>query len=125
VGKVCSDLPSLVKLVLQQFCIKQQPIPINFSFNDMCQGFLKWREGTTTSSSGKHLGMYPSIIRTMQSSSELKEDLQLAKTSTTCLKLQHALMTTAINHCHTYTRWKTVHNFLLEKTSGIPQITKL
>jgi hypothetical protein len=34
-------------------------------------------------------------------------------------------MTIAIQHCHTYTRWKTVHNFLLEKITGLPLITKI
>jgi len=31
----------------------------------------------------------------------------------------------AIQHCHTYDRWRTIWNLFLEKDIGVPQITKL
>jgi hypothetical protein len=34
-------------------------------------------------------------------------------------------MSLAIQHCHTYTRWLIVHNFLLEKIPGYPLLEKL
>jgi hypothetical protein len=34
-------------------------------------------------------------------------------------------MNIAIHQCHKFYRWKTVHNFLLEKTPGLPLISKL
>jgi hypothetical protein len=114
-----------VNILLKQFKSNTQPIPTTFTFHDMCNGFMKWCESTTTSPSGKHLGLYRSLIRIMYLQSNDKNDLQLIKTATECLTIQHLLMTMAINHCHTYPRWKLVHNFLLEKTPGFPLITKL
>jgi hypothetical protein len=35
------------------------------------------------------------------------------------------LMSLAIQHCHTYTRWRTVYNFPLEKIPGYPLLEKL
>jgi hypothetical protein len=34
-------------------------------------------------------------------------------------------MQLAIRHCHTFERWKVVHNFLLEKIPGYPLLEKL
>jgi Reverse transcriptase (RNA-dependent DNA polymerase) len=34
-------------------------------------------------------------------------------------------MTLAIHHSHTYKQWSVVHNFLIEKTPGLPRIDKL
>jgi hypothetical protein len=42
-----------------------------------------------------------------------------------CLQIQHLLMTLAIKHCHTFQRWRIVHNFLLEKIPGYPLLEKL
>jgi len=31
----------------------------------------------------------------------------------------------AVQHCHTYDRWRTIWNFFIEKEIGVPLITKL
>jgi hypothetical protein len=90
----------------------------------MCRGSLKWRESTTTSPSGKHLSIYQALIKTMYSQSDPTSD-SLSQTAYECLLILHKLMVLAIQHCHTYKRWTTVHNFLLEKTPGFPLLNKL
>jgi hypothetical protein len=42
-----------------------------------------------------------------------------------CLQVQYLLMKLSVIHCHTYNRWKIVHNFLLEKIPGYPLLEKL
>jgi hypothetical protein len=100
----------------------------------MCQGFRKWREQTTTSPSNKHLGIYKSLLNAMKYNIYTKHEtihqLQYGShintpTAETALQIQHSLMTLAIQHCHTYHRWKIVHNFMLEKIPGVPLLHKL
>jgi hypothetical protein len=93
------------------------------SLNDMCNGFHKWREGTTTSPSGKHLGIYKALVnvrkynilttKEKQSATDISPDRETITCQ--CLQIQHLLMTLAVQHGHTYQRWRIVHNFLLEK----------
>jgi hypothetical protein len=117
-GNVSPNLPKFVKLLLQQFKkTDHKPIDIPFTFEDMCKGFLKWRERTTTSPSGKHLGIYKSLIKSFYHHQESStESNQIThNVANDCLQIQHLLMQLAIHHCYTFSRWKKVHNFLLEK----------
>jgi len=41
------------------------------------------------------------------------------------LKLIHQLLCMAVQHCHTYERWRTIWNLFLEKEIGVLRITKL
>jgi len=41
------------------------------------------------------------------------------------LRLIHQLLSMAVQHCHTYDRWRTMWNFFSEKEIGVLMITKL
>jgi hypothetical protein len=71
--------------------------------------------------------MNRALIQTMQAHSELLsvEQKILYATAHARLQIQHLMMHMAIQHCHAYKMWKSVHNFLLEKNPGIPLITNL
>jgi hypothetical protein len=112
----------------------RDPISLTFTFNDMCQGFRKWREQTTTSPSNKHLGIYKSLLNAMKyqlyTQNETINQLQYGSLinppiAELALQIQHSLMTMAIQQCHTYQRWTIVHNFMLEKIHGIPLLNNL
>jgi hypothetical protein len=109
------------------------------SFNDMCIGFAKWRESTTTSPSNKHLGIYKSMINArkfnirtnietinqIEYSNNIDQHQSPIPIAETTLHIQYLLMQLAVTHCHTYKRWQVVHNFLIEKTPGLPLLNKL
>jgi hypothetical protein len=61
-GKVPDGLPKITTLLLKQLQKVREPIPLTFTIQDMCNGFSKWRECTTTSPSNKHLGIYKALI---------------------------------------------------------------
>lgn len=42
--------------------LEQNPIPLEISSDDIIKGFKSWRETTTTSPSGRHLGRYKALI---------------------------------------------------------------
>jgi hypothetical protein len=128
-GKIPPGLPNITTLLLQKLQRVREPISLEFSFHDMCQGFSRWREKTTTSPSNKHLGLYRALItadKYLSTSSNANEpNSSKIFTPNKCLQIQHLLMTLAVQHCHTYQRWKIVHNLLIEKIPGVPRIDKL
>jgi hypothetical protein len=99
------------------------------TFEDMCNGFSKWREQTTTSPSNKHLGIYKSLLNavkfkiytTKETNNAIEYSNQIYQhqitpintipIAETTLKIQFYLMTLAVKHCHTYKRWQIVHKF--------------
>jgi hypothetical protein len=98
----------------------------------MINGFHKWRENTTTSPSGKHLGIYRTLTKMYKSTppqvGHIKESQIHRKnydTALLALKIQHLLINLAIQHNHTYDRWLVIHNFFLEKMPGQPYLDKL
>jgi hypothetical protein len=96
----------------------------------MIAGFQKWKESTTTSPSGKHLGFYKSIITAHKYNVITIHEANNPtpgndSIATKLLNIQHMLINLAVAHCHTYERWKTVHNFFLEKIPGNPLVEKL
>jgi hypothetical protein len=98
----------------------------------MIYGFAHWRDKTTTSPSGKHLGLYKAIVNAHKFKLQVKadkntitSDIQSELFVTKVLQLQNYIINIAIKHHHTLERWKTVHNCFLEKIPGKPLIDKL
>ncbi len=138
------DFPSLevshhAKLLLQhQKAWKQQHL-LRFhtlTFDDMISGFWKWPERTSTSPSGRHLGIYKSLSKDANRLQRCKQPPMKQPTATTpaqqpvydgknMLKLIHQLLCMAVQHCHTFDWWRTIWNLFLEKEIGVPKITKL
>jgi hypothetical protein len=124
-----SDMPENVAAILSELKQVRKTLPSTMSFNDMIQGFTKWRESTTTSPSGKQLGIYKAMIHyhnyaTLQAKKPTS-DKQLSAIATTALHIQHNLINLVIQHTHTFQRWQQVRNFFIEKTQGKPYIHKL
>ena len=56
------DTTEAAKDILLYLTRKQAtPIPKDVTMHDMKQGFKKWKEETSTSPSGRHLGIYKAI----------------------------------------------------------------
>jgi hypothetical protein len=135
-GTIPSNLTKHTKMILTHLQRIRQPMQLSLTFNDMCTGFSKWREQTATSPSNKHLGIYKSLTNARkyniftayeeEQEFEYNQSNQLQQpTAETALQIQYQLMTLAIRECHTYNRWKTVHNFFIEKIPGTPLLDKL
>ncbi|KAI2499411.1 hypothetical protein MHU86_15056 [Fragilaria crotonensis] len=76
--------------------------------DDVKYGFGKWKESTSTSPSGRHLGHYKAIVR----------DECLLKCMTQFLHV-------VINRGITMTRWCNAVSIMIEKDAGVPKITRL
>jgi len=85
-------------------------------------GFKKWPERTTTSPSGRHLGVYKSLLkdRHMEKPGEVPKPKGI--------DIMHdifRLLVLSIKHTHTYQWWRTIWNMYLEKDPGQPKIHRL
>jgi hypothetical protein len=96
---------------LQQFKRSRPPLSDQFPTDDIINGFKKWKEKTTTSPSGLHLGIYRLIIKGLTDT-----DTKLVNTSTELIQIISKLIQLAIRECHTYQRWQIMLNNL-----GCPQ----
>jgi hypothetical protein len=105
---------------LKQFARSRDTLSEQFPTDDIIKGFKKWKEKTTTSPSGLHLGIYKSIIK-----GTTHQDTNLANTADHIIQIISKLIQIAIRECHTYARWQTIHNFTIEKIPGYPLISKL
>jgi hypothetical protein len=82
------------------------------------QGFRKWRESTSTSPSGCHLGLRK--IAAMPSADEETE-----KQRVDILQIQTNVINLPLQHGFSPRRWQTVVNAMLEKIPGRPMLHKL
>lgn len=62
-GTVPSVESMSVQLLLNELNDQPPTISSNYDFEDMISGFANWKEQTTTSPSGKHLGIYKTLVK--------------------------------------------------------------
>jgi hypothetical protein len=114
------------RAILRELTPVRPSVPHKLSFNAMITGLSKWRDSTTTSPSGKHLGVYKSLVqyyRHTQQAIGRANTLQRPPHSDIALpalKIQHFIINLAIAHTHTLQRWQVVHIFFIEKTAREP-----
>jgi len=112
-------------------------------YDDLMLGLRKWKERTTTSPSGRHLGIYKALLKDdhrpkkKKTSGATKTPVppKTGSTVTTTpaperngadvMKMIHKLLVMAVRHCHTFDRWTKIWNLFIEKDIGNPQIDRL
>jgi Reverse transcriptase (RNA-dependent DNA polymerase) len=115
--------PKYVKYLLDKLSdgnhLKQ--ISNEISFEEFCSGLNKWRERTTTSPSGRHLGHYKILLRLPV----YNDSLYRVNLSTKILHLyyQIAISTTQIGQ--PIDRWTNVTTCMIEKVKNMPRVDKL
>ena len=140
-GVIPDDLPNELKLLFRELNANMQPIELDFTFEDMIDGFAHWKEQTTTSPSGRHLSFYKALVNAhrckLKTTVEeaLEEQAKMNGTpspfatkhllNTNILQIINNVINIAVKHSIVIPRWTTVHNFFLEKIPGQPLIDKL
>ena len=119
------ELGDLTDLLLKHLSSKTpiDLLPPQISEADMQKKFSIWKESTSTSPSGRHLGHYRSLLPT-----ELPEDPQSTDMNTYRAKLMamhHSVINLALKNGKSYTRWQKVVNVMIEKDPGNPKIHRL
>jgi len=104
------------------------PSSANFThpleYDALMDGFRKWPERTTTSPSGRHLGIYKSLLKD-KPPTDPPADLPPRTYGQDVMHYVYRLLQLALRHTHVFERWRTVWNMYLEKKPGNPQIDLL
>jgi hypothetical protein len=101
------------------------------SFEEFIAGFLHWNEQTSTSPSGRHLGLYGALVTAYcNSSGEFTDqsDTYEATTqemATQILSMIHGLASSAARHGYYLHRWVQVVNVMIYKKPGCIELDRL
>lgn len=103
---------------------KRQPIYHDLiSFESFTSAIKKWRESTSTSPSGRHLGHYKSLLSIDSYASKYTEESP--DPGSDILQVLYHIATSAFNSGQSLERWKQVTTCMIEKIPGEPRINKL
>jgi hypothetical protein len=126
-----SELTHLQQLLLQH-CKREfdpgppdaQSIPAIIT-TEWKRRIRRWKESTTTSPSGLHLGHARALISQHSHDPNSPEGKQLSKIQDGLIQAQVSLLNYSITHGHAYARWKNVVNVMIEKDLGDVHIHRL
>ena len=87
--------------------------------------FRVWRESTSTSPSGRHLGHYKALVVTIDRSLKEEEREELRNIQEAITKCYVHMINYAIKHKYSLERWKTIVNMMIYKEPGNVKIHRL
>lgn len=129
-GEYSKDLPNPTCKLLIESCRAQttlDDIPAELNMLEFKSKIKTWRESTTTSPSGRHLGRYKSLFATGEPTPAI------SNTETNTLQTQQetiaSCILSVINYCirhkHVLARWKTIVNVMIFKEPSNYKIHRL
>ena len=127
------DIPNLARKILDKLRPHHnEPPPANSEITpkDLIAAFTAWKEKTSTSPAGTHLGHYKVWLRNYMSNDEAKEEGKGEgnphMTAEEYFNIQAKKLNLAISLAHPLKRWKKVHMLLLPKDdNAIPNINRM
>ena len=103
---------------------RETTIKIDLTKEDMMNRYRKWKEKTTTSPSGRHLGHFHALFRPFSSDNDAeKEEIEDMRSTIICL--HHTMLRIATDNSFVYDRWKTIVTQMIEKDKGSPKLYRL
>jgi hypothetical protein len=90
----------------------------------MMEKYKRWKERTSTSPSGRHLGHFHALFRPLKAKND-EEREQLEGMCSDIIEMHALMLQTAYDNEHVYKRWKYILTCMLGKDSGIPRIHRL
>jgi hypothetical protein len=119
------DITSTSTKILQSCQRRLADIPPGLDPTEMKRAYRAWRESTSTSPSGRHLGHYHALLKPDGLTKDSEEAGNLAVERDEIWKIHHTMFEYGLSHAHCYTRWKNVVNAMIEKEPGNPWIHRL
>jgi hypothetical protein len=126
-----SELTELQRLLLQHCQREIDPIPAEahlipaITTSEWKRRISRWKESTTTSPSGLHLGHARALISRHSLDPNSPEGKRLTEIQEGLIQAHVSLLNYSIKHSHSYDRWKNVVNVMIEKDPGDVRIHRL
>jgi hypothetical protein len=120
---VITDDPFGQAILLQ--CKRVNPIiPAGITIEEFKASYKKWRVGTSTSPSGRHLSHQHALLQPhgIDKLIEPDEHEKAEKSKALNWYVQHGIVSYGIKHGYTFDHWKQVVNAMIEKEPGNPQL---
>jgi hypothetical protein len=106
-----SNRPITLQAIFQQL---HQPHSVDIStaidFDNFKDALHQWKETTSTSPSGRHLGHYITLLKIISDETDTMAD--------DILHLHHTMLQIAQYQCKPFNRWKIETEVMLEKDKG-------
>jgi hypothetical protein len=90
----------------------------------MMDKYRRWKERTSTSPSGRHLGHFHALFRPLKAKDDDDRD-RLEGIRTDIIEMHAKMLQTAYDNEHVYKRWEYILTCMLGKDTGIPRIHRL
>jgi len=99
-------------------------ITITIRTEKMMGKYKRWKERTSTSPPGRHLGHFHALFRPLKAKNEEERD-KLEGIRVQIMELHSLMLQTAYDNEHVYKRWEYILTCMLGKDSGIPRLHRL
>lgn len=123
---VITDDPYGQAILVQ--CKRVNPVlPSGITIEEFKDSYKKWRVGTSTSPSGRHLSHQHALLQPHGIDEIIEPDDHEKAEKSRALNwyVQHGVVSYGIKHGYTFNRWKQVVNAMIEKEPGNPQLHRL
>jgi hypothetical protein len=101
-----------------------QEIAITITASKMMGKYKRWKERTSTSPFGRHLGYFHALFRPLKAKNNNDRD-RLDSLRLQIVELHATMLQTAYGNEHVYARWEYILTCMLGKDTGIPRIHRL
>ena len=116
------EVDNITQLLLRHMQTKCSDIPQpDITLSEFKQVFQKWRECTSTSPSGRHLGPLKSLTHTV----DTEDWFPSTSTPQQIFESIYQILLICVRQCIPLERWLTVHNMLIQKEPGNQKIHRM
>jgi hypothetical protein len=110
--------------ILQHMANKRfRAVDIHISPEDLRSGYKKWKEKTSTSPSGLHLGHYKTLAHAKPEKND--DGSEKYGLDAQMFEIEASRANIAVQYGFVFERWETIVNLMLEKIKGNPRMDKL
>ena len=121
-----ADLDEITQMLISHLKRSTQPaVEGRITLEEFKTKMVEWKEKTSTSPSGVHLGHYKSYFAPVLLDNDTPEGIAFQKIRTDMLEAQLYLLNFAIEHGHSYSRWQKIVTMMIEKEKGNHKIHRL
>ncbi|OEU11118.1 hypothetical protein FRACYDRAFT_246229 [Fragilariopsis cylindrus CCMP1102] len=112
------------RFLLSSMKRNSKELKIEITAKKMMEKYRRWKERTSTSPSGRHLGHFHALFRPLKAKNK-KHREQLDDIRQDIIDMHATMLQTAYDNEHIYKRWEYIITCMLAKESGIPRIHRL